>query len=244
MDLNKINKTELNQLKKEVYEANMLLKKYGLVIHTWGNVSAISADRSYYVIKPSGVDYSQLKPEDMVVMDLDDNIIEGKYNPSTDAPTHSYIYKTFEKTKAIVHTHSPYAVGYAQAGQDIVCFGTTHADNFFGSVPCARDLNKQEIDTEYEKNTGKVIVEKFVKNNIDYKATPACLVKEHGPFCWSLKGAIDAANLALTLEEVAKMSVITKQINNNATEAKKDLQLKHYYRKHGPNAYYGQNNKK
>lgn len=236
-------KKHLNQLKKSVYEANMLLQKYGLVIHAWGNVSGISKDRSYYVIKPSGVDYQAMTPDDMVVMDLNDNVLSGNLNPSTDAPTHSLLYKRFDKINAIVHTHSTYAVSFAQAGKDIVCYGTTHADNFFGSVPCARDLTKEEINFEYEKNTGKVIIEKFEKYNIDYKATPACLVKEHGPFCWSLKSPIDVANLALTLEQVAKTALFTNQINPLATEAKKELQLKHYYRKHGPNAYYGQNKK-
>lgn len=243
MNLKNINPQELKELKEIVYQANMLLSKYGLVIHTWGNVSAISKDRSYYVIKPSGVDYQTMKPDDMVVMDLNNNIISGTLNPSTDMPTHSILYKNFEKVQAIVHTHSPHAVAFAQSGNDIPCFGTTHADNFFGSVPCARDLSKGEINSDYEENTGKVIVEKFRKNNLDYAATPACLVKEHGPFCWSLKNAIDASNLALTLEEVAKMAIYTMQINSNAKEAKKELQLKHYYRKHGPNAYYGQNKK-
>lgn len=243
MNLKNINLQELNELKKSVYEANMLLQKYGLVIHTWGNVSGISKDRSYYVIKPSGVDYATMKPDDMVVMDLDDNVLQGNLNPSTDAPTHSLLYKEFNKIQSIVHTHSTYAVAFAQAGKDIKCYGTTHADNFFGSVPCARDLSKEEINQEYEKNTGKVILEKFKLNKLDYAATPACLVKEHGPFCWSLKNPIDAANLALTLEQVAKTALLTTQINPLATEAKKDLQLKHYYRKHGPNAYYGQNKK-
>lgn len=238
-----INLTEIKELQKVVYEANMLLSKYGLVIHTWGNVSGITKDRKYYVIKPSGVSYATMKPEDMVVMDLNDNVIMGELNPSTDAPTHSILYKKFDKVQAIVHTHSTYATSYAQSGLDITCYGTTHADNFYGSVPCARALTKEELESEYEKNTGKVIVERFESHKLDYAATPACLVKEHGPFCWSLKNPIDAANLALTLEQVAKMALFTKQINPLATEANKGLQLKHYNRKHGPNAYYGQSKK-
>lgn len=243
MLLKNINQKELEELKQQVYEANMLLNKYKLIIHTWGNVSAISEDRSYYVIKPSGIDYETMTPEDMVVLDLNDNVIMGELNPSTDSPTHSTIYKIFTKVKSIVHTHSKYAVSFAQAGLEIKCYGTTHADNFFESIPCTRALNKNEIDDEYEKNTGLVIVETFIKNNLDYVATPGCLVKEHGPFCWSTKNPKDASNLALTLEEIAKMALFTKQINPLATEANKDLQLKHYYRKHGPNSYYGQKNK-
>ena len=240
MNIKEINLEELKELQSSVYEANMLLWKYGLVIHTWGNVSGISKDRKYYVIKPSGVSYEKLKPDDMVVIDLDDNVIHGNLNPSTDTPTHSVLYKNFKNVQAIVHTHSTYATSYAQSGLDIKCYGTTHADNFFGSIPCARSLTKYEIDSEYEKNTGKVIVEKFAFDNLNYEATPACLVKEHGPFCWSLKNSIDAVNLALTLEEVAKMALFTKQINPFCKEANKSLQLKHYYRKHGSNAYYGQ----
>lgn len=243
MDLREINLDELKDLQKTVYEANMLLWKYGLVIHTWGNVSGISKDRKFYAIKPSGVSYETMKPEDMVIMDLDDNVILGDLNPSTDTPTHSIIYKNFANVQAIVHTHSTYATSFAQSGLGIKCYGTTHADNFFGSIPCARSLTKEEINSEYEKNTGKVIVEEFVTNNLDYAATPACLVKEHGPFCWSLKNPIDAANLALTLEQVAKMALLTRKINPFVNEANKDLQLKHYFRKHGPNAYYGQNKK-
>nr|WP_307128240.1 L-ribulose-5-phosphate 4-epimerase [[Mycoplasma] testudinis] len=235
-----MDKRELKKLKDEVYEANMLLQKYHLVIHTWGNVSAISKDRSYFVIKPSGVSYEKLAPDDMVVVDLNDKVLEGKLNPSTDTPTHSLLYKKFPKIQAIVHTHSPHAVAYAQAGSDIPCYGTTHADNFYGSVPCARDLTKEEINGEYEHNTGLVILEKFKKDKIDYTATAACLVKEHGPFCWSMKNAYDAANLALTLEEIAKMAIYTKIINPKAIHAKLELQKKHYERKHGVNAYYGQ----
>ncbi|MCF0218128.1 MAG: L-ribulose-5-phosphate 4-epimerase [Malacoplasma sp.] len=233
----------METLKQQVYEANMLLVKYNLVIHTWGNVSQISRDRTYYVIKPSGVSYQTLKADDMVVVDLQNNVIQGHYNPSTDTPTHSIIYKYFDKVQAIVHTHSTYATSFAQAGVDIKCYGTTHADNFFGNVPCLPSLTKQEISGEYEKNTGKKIVTIFENQKIDYAATPACLIKEHGPFCWSLKNAKDAADLALTLEQVAKMAFLTQNINPLSNEAQKDLQLKHYYRKHGKNAYYGQKDK-
>lgn len=243
MNIKEINLEELKKLQSIVYEANMLLWKYGLVIHTWGNVSGISGDRKYYVIKPSGVSYATMKPEDMVVMSLDDEVIHGNLKPSTDMPTHSVIYKNFRNVKGIVHTHSTYATSYAQSGLDIECYGTTHADNFFGSIPCVRALTEYEINSEYEKNTGKVIVERFISKDLDYCATPACLVKEHGPFCWSVKDPIDAANLALTLEQVAKMALLTKQINPLSKGANKNLQLKHYHRKHGPNAYYGQNKK-
>lgn len=243
MNIKEINLEELRQLQISVYEANMLLWKYGLVIHTWGNVSGISKDRKYYVIKPSGVSYKTMKPSDMVVMDLEDKVIYGNLKPSTDTPTHSILYKNFKNVQAIVHTHSTYATSYAQSGLDIECYGTTHADNFFGSVPCVRALTEYEINSEYEKNTGKAIVERFTSKNLDYAATPACLVKEHGPFCWSLKNPKDAADLALTLEQVSKMALFTKQINPSVKEANKSLQLKHYYRKHGPNAYYGQNKK-
>lgn len=235
---------ELQKLKQIVYEANMLLQKYNLVIHTWGNVSAISKDRSYMVIKPSGVSYETMTVNDMVIVKIDNNeVIDSQLNPSSDTPTHTLLYKANPQIQAIVHTHSPYATAFAQAGKDIACLGTTHADNFYGPVPCARELTVEEINGAYEHNTGLVIIETFKNRNIDFAATPAVLVKEHGPFVWSTKNAIDAANLALTLEEVAKMATYTYTINPQATSAKKELQDKHYFRKHGQNAYYGQSKK-
>ncbi|MXR08144.1 L-ribulose-5-phosphate 4-epimerase [Mycoplasma hyorhinis] len=238
------NKEQIAKLKQEVYEANMLLYKYKLAIHTWGNVSAISEDRKFMAIKPSGIAYETMTANDMVLVDLDNNLLENKaINPSSDTPTHALLYKQDSRIKAIVHTHSPYAVAWAQAGQDIPCLGTTHADNFYGSVPCARELSDEEINGQYEHNTGLVIVEHFLKNKLDFIANSACLVKEHGPFVWSGKSATDAVNLALTLEEIAKMALFTKQINPNAKHANLTLQNKHYQRKHGKNAYYGQKRK-
>ncbi|QGZ97795.1 L-ribulose-5-phosphate 4-epimerase AraD [Mycoplasma sp. NEAQ87857] len=234
---------EITQLKQEVYEANMLLVKYKLVIHTWGNVSGITKDRKFMVIKPSGVSYDTLKPKDMVITDLDNNIYDSKYNPSVDTPTHTLLYKNNPEMQAIVHTHSPYAVGFAQAGKDIPCYGTTHADNFYGSVPCARALTPDEINGQYEHNTGLVILETFKQRKIDFKACPATLVKEHGPFVWSYKSPKDAVNMALTLEEVAKMAINTIIIENNASHpAQEALIERHYQRKHGKNATYGQKN--
>ncbi|UUD37311.1 L-ribulose-5-phosphate 4-epimerase [Mycoplasmopsis equigenitalium] len=232
------------ELKNEVYAANMLLVKYNLVIHTWGNVSGITKDRKYMVIKPSGVSYETLKPEDMVVTDLENNVVEGKYNPSSDTPTHTLLYKNNPHIQAIVHTHSPNAVAFAQAGKDIPCLGTTHADNFYGPVPCARSLTKAEIDGVYEHNTGLVILEEIARRGIDPKACSAILVKEHGPFAWSYNNPKHAVDTALTLEEVAKMAIKTFIVyNNNATSAQDALIKKHYDRKHGEKAYYGQKTK-
>ena len=243
---NKYDKNEMNNLKKEVYEANMLLYKYRLAIHTWGNVSGITKDRKFMVIKPSGVPYETMTWEDMVITDMENNVIDSKWNPSSDTPTHTLIYKADEKVKGIVHTHSPYAVGWAQAGKDIPCFGTTHADNFYGPVPCTRELSDDEIneDGKYEHNTGLVILEDFKKRKKTFEGTPAVLVKEHGPFTFSTKSPEDAVNIALTLEEVAKMAINTITIDPKCKGANKVLQDKHYFRKHGANAYYGQKNKK
>ncbi|QJB71151.1 L-ribulose-5-phosphate 4-epimerase [Mycoplasma sp. 1654_15] len=239
------NEEKIKKLKQEVYEANMLLYKYKLAIHTWGNVSAISEDRKFMAIKPSGISYETMTAEDMVLVDLENNLLENKgINPSSDTPTHTLLYKQDSRIKAIVHTHSPYAVAWAQSGFDIPCLGTTHADNFFGSVPCARELTDEEINSKYEHNTGKVIIEHFLENKIDFIATPACLVKEHGPFVWSAKSATDAVNLALTLEEIAKIALFTNQINPNMKQANPTLQNKHYQRKHAKNAYYGQKTNK
>ncbi|MXR13164.1 L-ribulose-5-phosphate 4-epimerase [Mycoplasma hyopneumoniae] len=233
-------RNELEELQKAVLEANLLLYKSKLALHTWGNVSAISKDRSYYVIKPSGILYEKMQFSDMVPVDLENNVLETNLNPSSDTPTHSLIYKADSRIQAIVHTHSPFAVAWAQAGKDIPPLGTTHADNFYGSIPCTNSLSDQQIQGEYEHNTGLVILDHFQKNKLDYIGTPAVLVKEHGPFCWSNKSADDAVKLAMTFEEVAKMAFYTKVINPYQNQANPILQKKHYERKHGKNAYYGQ----
>ena len=227
----------LEQLKQKVYEANMMLPKYGLVTFTWGNVSEIDRETGYFVIKPSGVPYEQLKAEDMVVMDLFGNKIEGKYNPSSDTPTHIELYKAFPEIGGIVHTHSSWATSFAQAGCGIPCYGTTHADYMYGEVPCARCLTKEEIEHDYEKNTGLLIVEHF--KDKDYKAMPAILCKNHGPFTWGKDGH-EAVHNAVVLEEVAKMAARCEMINSRVEPAPQELQDKHYNRKHGKNAYYGQ----
>ncbi len=231
----------LEELKKEVYEANMLLPKYGLVTFTWGNVSGIDREKGLFVIKPSGVDYDKLTPEDMVVVDLEGNVVEGKLNPSSDTATHVELYKAFPNIGGVVHTHSSYATSWAQAGRSIPCYGTTHADYFYGDVPCLRCLNKDEIEEAYEENTGHLIVNEFKRMGIDYEAVSAALCKNHGPFCWG-KNAVDAVHCAVVLEEVAKMAMRTELIEPKVKEAPQELQDKHYYRKHGANAYYGQGN--
>lgn len=227
----------LEQLKKEVYEANMLLPKHGLVTFTWGNVSGLDKETGLFVIKPSGVDYDQLTPGDMVVMDLDGNKVEGNYNPSSDTATHLELYKAFPDIGGIVHTHSEWATSWAQAGRGIPCYGTTHADYMYGEIPCVRNLTKQEIEVAYEKNTGVLIVEYF--KDKDYISMPAVLCKNHGPFTWG-KDAYDAVHNAVVLEEVAKMAARCELINPQALPAPQELQDKHYNRKHGADAYYGQ----
>ncbi len=323
----------LEELKKEVYEANMQLPKYGLVTFTWGNVSGIDREKGLFVIKPSGVEYDKLTPEDMVVVDLEGNKVEGKYNPSSDTATHvrekglfvikpsgveydkltpedmvvvdlegnkvegkynpssdtathvilynrfpniggivhthsswatswaqagrgipcygtthaDYIYGevpcvrnlTKKEIDGIVHTHSSWATSWAQAGRGIPCYGTTHADYIYGEVPCVRNLTKKEIDEAYEKNTGVLIADEFERMNLDYEAVPAVLCKNHGPFTWG-KDAHEAVHNAVVLEEVAKMAARCEQINPQNKPAPQELQDKHYYRKHGANAYYGQ----
>ena len=231
----------LETLKQTVFEQNMKLKESGLVVLTWGNVSGIDRERGLVCIKPSGVAYEEMTAEDMVIVDLAGNVVEGKYRPSSDTPTHLYLYKAFPQIGAIVHTHSTNAVAFAQAGQDITAYGTTHADAFFGDVPCARSLTKEEIENEYEKNTGVVIAETF--KDKDYNAIPAVLVKNHGPFTWG-KTPQKAVETAITLEEVAKMAIATKQINAQTERVGQYLLDKHYNRKHGKNAYYGQGEKK
>lgn len=229
----------LEQLKKEVYEANMLLPKYGLVTFTWGNVSGIDREKGLFVIKPSGVEYDKLTPEDMVVVDLEGNKVEGKYNPSSDTATHVVLYNEFPEIGGVVHTHSSWATSWAQAGRDIPCYGTTHADYIYGAVPCTRGLTQEEIDEAYEKNTGNVIVEEFENRGIDYNAVPAVLCKNHGPFTWG-KDAHEAVHNAVVLDEVAKMAARTETVNPETGATPQMLQDKHYYRKHGANAYYGQ----
>jgi len=229
----------LEELKKKVYEANMMLPEYHLVTFTWGNVSAIDREKGLFVIKPSGVDYAKMRPEDMVVMDLDGNKVEGSMNPSSDTPTHLELYKAFKEIGGIVHTHSPYATGWAQAGRDLPCYGTTHADYFYGDIPCARNLTKQEIEEAYEKNTGLVIVETFRGKNPVH--LPGVLCKNHGPFAWG-KDAMEAVHNAVVMEEVAKMDLYTEIVNQKADRTPQYMQDKHFLRKHGPNAYYGQGN--
>ncbi|PHV69623.1 L-ribulose-5-phosphate 4-epimerase [Sporanaerobium hydrogeniformans] len=229
----------LEALKKQVFEANMELPKRGLVVYTWGNVSGIDREKGLIVIKPSGVEYEEMTIEDMVVIDLQGNVVEGKYKPSSDTPTHVYLYNTFKEIGGIVHTHSNMATSFAQAGRGVSALGTTHADYFYGTVPCTRALRKEEIEGEYEKETGKVIAESF--KEIDPMSIPAVLVKEHGPFTWG-KDAADAVYHAVVLEEVCKMAFNTNLLMQTGTAAmQKALLDKHYLRKHGANAYYGQN---
>ena len=202
----------LEELKKVVYEANMDLPKYGLVVFTWGNVSAIDREKGLFVIKPSGVDYDKLTPDDMVVMDLNGNKVEGRYKPSSDTPTHLELYKAFPEIGGVVHTHSSYATSWAQAGRGIPCYGTTHADYMYGEIPCVRCLTKEEIEGAYEENTGHLIVNEFNRMNIDPMACPAVLCKNHGPFAWG-KDAHEAVHNAVVLEEVAKMAYRAETIN-------------------------------
>ena len=229
----------LEELKQQVYEANMELPRRSLVTYTWGNVSGIDREKGLFVIKPSGVEYDELTPDMLVVMDLNGNKVEGDLNPSSDTATHLELYKAFPEIGGIVHTHSTHAVAWAQAGRDIPAFGTTHADYFYGAVPCARHLTKEELDEDYEKNTGKVIIETFTNRGIDLVAVPGVICHSHGPFTWG-KDAAQAVYHAVVLEEVAKMALLTRQVDPSAAPAPQYLQDKHYMRKHGPNAYYGQ----
>lgn len=227
----------LEELKRLVYEANMELPARGLITYTWGNVSGIDREKSLFVIKPSGVDYENLHPEDMVVMDLNGNKVEGELKPSSDTPTHLELYKAFPEIGGVVHTHSPWAASWAQAGRSIPCYGTTHADYFYGEIPCARNLTPEEIETGYETNTGKVIIETFTEKNPSY--VPGVLCANHGPFTWG-KDAKEAVHNAVVLEEVAKMACRTEMLRPGVQEAPQVIRDKHFMRKHGPNAYYGQ----
>lgn len=228
----------LEALKQQVYEANMELPRRGLITYTWGNVSGIDRAAGLFVIKPSGVDYEELRPEHMVVMDLHGNRIEGTMNPSSDTATHLELYKEFMDIGGVVHTHSPFATSWAQAGRGLPCYGTTHADYFYGEIPCARNLTEEEIEAGYERHTGLVIIETFRNKNPLY--VPGVLCKNHGPFTWG-KDAAQAVHNAVVLEEIAKMNLMTELLNPSAdNRTPQCMQDKHFLRKHGPNAYYGQ----
>ena len=232
-------KKKFEKLKKEVYEANLDLVKYNLVIFTWGNVSGITEDRKYVAIKPSGVDYEKLKWQDIVVIELSTGkVVDGKLKPSSDTDTHLEIYRNFKEINGITHTHSTYATSFAQAGMSIKAYGTTHADCFYGDVLCTRDMTKKEVENDYELNTGKVIVETIKKNRINPIHTPAILVKNHGPFAFG-KSSTESVHNAVTLEEVAKMNINTLLLNSKP-DMKKYILDKHFNRKHGKNATYGQ----
>lgn len=226
----------LDKLKQEVFKANLDLVKHGLVIFTWGNVSAIDRESGLVVIKPSGVSYDDMKAEDMVVVDLDGNVVEGNLKPSSDTATHIVLYKAFPNIRGIVHTHSTYATAWAQAGIDLPNIGTTHADYFSDAIPCTPDMTQAEVEGEYEVETGNVIVKRFEGLNPDH--IPGVLVKNHGPFSWGTS-ADDAVHNAVVMEQVAKMAHIAYSVNPNLT-MNEHLITKHFYRKHGPGAYYGQ----
>ena len=229
----------LEQLKKKVLEANLMLPTYGLVTFTWGNVSGIDREKGLVVIKPSGVEYDNMTSDDMVVVSLETGeVVEGKYKPSSDTPTHLELYRAFKDLGGIVHTHSRYATSFAQAGKGIVPFGTTHADYFYGEIPCTRAMTQKEISGEYEKETGTVIIESF--KDIDPMSIPGVLVKSHGPFTWG-KTPYEAVHNAVVLEEVALMNINTMIVNSDVSRMQQELLDKHYLRKHGKNAYYGQN---
>lgn len=229
----------LEQLKEEVCAANLDLVKTGVVIYTWGNVSGISEDRKYMVIKPSGVDYNGMSPEDMVVVSVETGkTVEGKWKPSSDTNTHLELYRRYSFIKGIVHTHSSNAVAFAQAGMCIPALGTTHADYFYGDIPCTRELTLEEVNDGYETNTGKVIIETIDKLGYDPIAIPGIVVKNHGPFAWGVSPA-NAVYNAVVMEKVAEMDFKTLVLNPNASMNQYVLD-KHYMRKHGPNAYYGQ----
>lgn len=230
----------LEALKEKVCQANLDLVKHGLVIFTWGNVSAIDRESGLVVIKPSGVDYDHMKPSDMVVVDLDGKIVEGDLNPSSDTATHLVIYKAFPEVGGVVHTHSTYATAWAQAGCDIPNIGTTHADYFYKAIPCTADMTRAEVEGNYELETGNVIVRRFEGMNPVH--TPGVLVKNHGPFAWG-RDAADAVHNAVVMEQVAKMAYVAYGINSRLT-MNQLLVEKHFSRKHGPNAYYGQKKNK
>ena len=229
----------LEALKKQVYEANMELPKRGLITYTWGNVSGIDRESGIFAIKPSGVEYEDLTADDMVLVDLEGNVVEGKYKPSSDTATHVELYKKYPSIGGVVHTHSTHAVAWAQAGRDIPLYGTTHADYYCGPIPCTRNLTPEEIEAAYEVNTGKVIIETFEERGINVDYIPGVICKNHGPFTWG-KDADKAVYNAVVLEEVAKMALLTEQVNPKVDPAPDCIRDKHFMRKHGPNAYYGQ----
>ena len=229
----------LEELKRQVYEANILLPKYNLVKFTWGNVSGIDQARKIFAIKPSGVEYESMTPNDIVLVDLDGNVVEGKLKPSSDTETHRVLYKNFPSIGGICHTHSNWATIFAQAGKNIPAYGTTHADDFYGEISCTRDMTDEEIKNSYEYNTGAVIVELFQKRAINPEQIPAVLVKNHGPFTWG-KNSVDAVYKAVVLEEVAMMALHCKILDANLPPMSQTLLDKHFLRKHGANAYYGQ----
>lgn len=225
-------------LKERVLQANLALPKYHLVTFTWGNVSEIDRAKGVIAIKPSGVEYHNMTVDDIVVVSLTGETVEGKLNPSSDTATHTELYKAFEHIGGIVHTHSRYATVWAQAELDVPALGTTHADYFYGDVPCTRRLTDSEITSDYEKNTGLVIIEEFKRRGLDPMAMPGAVISGHAPFCWG-KNAFDAVHNAVVLEEVAMMAIATRQLNKTI-KIQQALSDKHYFRKHGANAYYGQ----
>lgn len=227
----------LEQLKEQVLQANLELNRRNLVIYTWGNVSGIDRQQGLVVIKPSGFAYEQLRAESLVVLTLDGRVVEGSLNPSSDTPTHLELYRSFPEIGGVVHTHSPYATAWAQARVGIPCYGTTHADYFYGMIPCTRPLSQAEIENDYELNTAKVIVERF--SDLNYQFIPGVLAAGHGPFTWG-RNASEAVHNSVVLEEIAKMSLTTLQLNPAAEPVSQYLLDKHFLRKHGPNAYYGQ----
>jgi len=228
----------LRELKEAVCTANIELSNRGLAILTWGNASGIDRERGFIVIKPSGVPYTDMKAEDMVVVDLDGKVVEGKYRPSSDLPTHLILYKTFPSCGGVVHTHSTHATAFAQAGSDIPAEGTTHADYFYGPVPCTREMTKVEIGGDYEAETGRVIIETFVSRGIEPSSVPAVLVKGHGPFTWGTN-TDEAVHNAIVLEEVARIAILSR-IAGSPPGISQGLLSKHFLRKHGAGAYYGQ----
>ena len=230
----------LEALKEQVLKANLALPKHDLVTFTWGNVSAIDRESGLIAIKPSGVEYDEMTADDIVLVSLETGErVEGRLKPSSDTPTHVELYRAFPQLGGIVHTHSTYAVAFAQARRDLPAFGTTHADYFYGPVPCTRELTPGEIDEDYEKNTGKVIIETFQNRGIDPVHVPGVLCASHGPFTWG-KDAAQAVYHAVVLEEVARMAILTLTIDPDAQPAPQHVLDKHFMRKHGPNAYYGQ----
>src|SRR5512147_1046204 len=231
----------LEQLKEQVFQSNLLLPRHGLVVFTWGNVSGIDREKGLVVIKPSGVSYEKMKAEDMAVMELETGkVVDGELKPSSDTPTHLELYKAFPNVGGVVHTHSRWATTFAQAGRGIMALGTTHGDYFYGEIPCTRKMTKAEIEGEYEKETGTVIIETFQGKDPD--AIPAVLCYSHGPFAWG-KDPMDAVHNAVVLEEVAFMNFHTMMLEPGIPPMQQELLNKHYLRKHGANAYYGQTKK-